>query len=176
MDDPWLEGFEESKVNPDKVAYADKAREKQRVKALEEEAAARAANPEDFKSDSRKEKEKRKREEAAAAAEKAGETSTHSLVHSLVYSLVHSLVHWSIHWFIYCFIYCFIYWITYWSISPLIGSFIGPLDHSFVHSYPTVKAASTRTFQAPHNHRLTVPYRAPGVYLSQAHNLLGFRV
>ena len=77
MTDPWLEGFEESKVNPDKVPYADKAREKQRVKALEEEAAARAANPEDFKSDSRKEKEKRKREEAAAAAEKA-QTSTHS--------------------------------------------------------------------------------------------------
>ena len=66
-----LEGFVESKVNPDKVPYADKAREKQRLKVLADELTAREANPEDFKSDTRKEREKKRREEAAAAAEKA---------------------------------------------------------------------------------------------------------
>ena len=65
-----LKGFTESSVNPDAVPFEDRAREKQRQRALAEEAARRAANPE-ANADSRKEREKRKREEAAAAAAKA---------------------------------------------------------------------------------------------------------
>ena len=65
-----LKGFTESTVNPDTVPFLDKAREKQRLRGLAEEAARRAANPE-AAADSRKEREKRKREEAAAVAAKA---------------------------------------------------------------------------------------------------------
>ena len=65
-----LKGFTESSVNPDAVPFEDRAREKQRQRALAEEAARRAANPE-ANADSRKEREKRKREEAAAVAAKA---------------------------------------------------------------------------------------------------------
>ena len=65
-----LKGFTESSVNPDAVPFEDRAREKQRQRALAEEAVRRAANPE-ANADSRKEREKRKREEAAAAAAKA---------------------------------------------------------------------------------------------------------
>ena len=65
-----LKGFTESSVNPDAVPFEDRAREKQRQRALAEEAARRAANPE-ANADSRNEREKRKREEAAAAAAKA---------------------------------------------------------------------------------------------------------
>ena len=65
-----LQGFEESGVNPDEVPYLDRAREKQRLKAVAEQEAARAANPEAFE-DTKREREKRRREEERLAAEKA---------------------------------------------------------------------------------------------------------
>ena len=65
-----LRGFVESSANPDDVPYADRAREKQRVRALVEQRAARESHPEAFVIVSKREKEKQRREEALVTTER----------------------------------------------------------------------------------------------------------